>query len=152
MGARRVDITPEVQDAHANYASAFEIIRPEGAAASPERWARAVWEDAPPTLRGFLVVAWRFGLGFRLGPRPAAGYVLGWAIVRSAPDVAVLECRSRFLTGHNIVHVDGPRITWTTLVRYERWPSRVLWPVAAVVHHRVLPYLLSRAKPEAVRA
>jgi hypothetical protein len=125
--------------------SAFEIARPAGDTRSPERWARATWENGPRALSSFILAGWIVGLGFRLGPRPSPDHVQGWAIVSSKPDRIVLEAKSRFMISHNVVQVEDSRVLWTTFVQYEKRSARVFWSLAAPVHHRTLPYLLGRA-------
>jgi hypothetical protein len=64
---------------------------------TPEQWARAVFEGAPPPVRWFLVNGFRYGLGLRFGPQPSPEHVLGWAIIgrSSAPRSASCGARTR---------------------------------------------------------
>jgi hypothetical protein len=146
MRARRVEVA-ETGDplGRSDYASAFAVSRRAGDERSAEQWARAAFEGAPAALRTFVVVGWRYGLGFRLGPRGSAAHVLGWKIASSTPEVVVLTLQSPLVTAHKVVRVDAARVAMTTFVRYERAPARALWSAAAPVHHRTEPYLLGRA-------
>jgi hypothetical protein len=148
MSARRVEVAEAGTLPGAGYASAFEIARRATDTRSPEQWARAAWEGAPRPVRWFLVVAWKAGLGLRLGPRPSPDHVLGWAKVSATPEVVVLESRSMFMSARNVVRIDASRVVWTTLVRFEKGPARALWSLAAPVHHRMIAYLLERASAE----
>lgn len=124
----------------------FSVEEPvRGAARSAEQWARAVFEDAPLVLRWIIRVAWQAFLGARLGPRSSPEHVLGMPILRDEPGLLVLDLPSALIGAHNVVDVGESRVRWVTLVRYERPLARVIWPVAAVIHQRVLPYLLRRA-------
>lgn len=145
MSARRVAVSSETNGAlsEPDYAAAFEITGADGR--SPEQWARAVWEGAPRGLRLLLVAGWTAGLGIRLGPRTTPVHVLGWPIVAAPEGTVVLEGRSPILTARNVVEVLDGCVRWTTFVRYERGLARAVWPVATVVHERVMPYLLRNA-------
>ena len=127
------------------YASAFELSRPATDTRSPEQWARAVWEQAPPPVRWLLLVGWRIGLGLRLGPRDTPAQVLGWVLTSTTGRAVALDARSRLMTARNVVELRGTRVRWTTFVRFDRRPAGTLWFLAAPVHHVMIPYLLRRA-------
>jgi hypothetical protein len=147
--ACRVEVPATVQGRrgapHSDYASAFEI--PIGAKRflTPEQWARATFEEAPALLRLSLAVAWRYGLGLRLGARSSPDHVAGWLISSSGSDSITLEARSRLMVAQNIVAVSESTVVLVTLVQFDRRAGRALWAVAAPVHIRVIPYLLQRA-------
>jgi hypothetical protein len=104
-----------------------------------------VFEDAPRLLRWFIVSGWIVGLGLRLGPRRSRRYVLGWSVVSNTPEVIVLGVGSFMLTARLVVRVAESTVVHATFVRYERAPARIVWPVAAGIHRRVVPFLLGRA-------
>jgi hypothetical protein len=104
-----------------------------------------VFEDAPRLLRSFMVSGWIVGLGLRLGPRGSRSYVLGWSIVSNTPEVIVLGVGSFMITARLVVRVAESTVVHATFVRYERRPAKVIWPVAAVIHRRVIPFLLRNA-------
>ncbi len=58
-----------------------------------EQWLRVTWEGAPRPLRGFLPLAWKFGLGLRLGSSADPARVLGWLVARSDRDLGHHRCR-----------------------------------------------------------
>ncbi|GHG72492.1 DUF2867 domain-containing protein [Streptomyces griseocarneus] len=128
-----------------HYASAFELPAP-GAATSmtPEQWARAVFEGAPPPLRRVLSFGWRRALGLRMAPT-SPQCVLGWHVAESGPRSVVLEARSPLMATRNTVLVREASVVWVTLVRFHRPLARPVWAVAAPVHHTVVPWLLKRA-------
>jgi hypothetical protein len=125
------------------YACQLELDAPT--TQSAEVWARAVFEGAPRLLRWFIVSGWIAGLGLRLGPRRSRRYVLGWSVVSNTPEVIVLGVGSFMLTARLVVRVTESTVVHATFVRYERAPARIVWPVAAVIHRRVVPFLLGRA-------
>ena len=112
---------------------------------SAEGWARAVIEGAPRLLRWFVVTGWIVGLRLRLGPRRSTDLVAGWEIVSSTPTAVILAVGSFALSAHLVVQVEDSRIIHSTFVRYDRWPARFMWTVAAPIHRRVIPYLLEHA-------
>ncbi len=144
--AHRVEVTEKVEEiAEPDYASTFEVIVPDTDVRSPERWARAMFEDAPRAIRWFVVAGWKYALCFRLGPRASSAHVLGWKILASTPDSISLELRSPLVSAHKVLRVEGSRIRVTTVVRYERRIARALWTAATPIHHRTEPYLLGHA-------
>jgi uncharacterized protein DUF2867 len=138
MSVRRVAI-----DSEYDYASAFELSTVDSRPA--EDWARATFEGAPGLIRRLLVLSWSVGLGLRLGPRPSREHVLGWSIIRSNAGSVELAARSRLMAARNVVDVTGSTVRWTTTVQFTRWPGRILWVVAAPIHHLVIARLLGRA-------
>ena len=147
---RRVDVPEAIRSredlAGSDYASAFALaVRADSPAPTPEQWARAAFEGAPAPLLRLLPLAWRLGLGLRLGPRPSPGHVLGWSLTGSDTRTATLTARSGLLTAHNVVALRDNEVVRVTLVRFERRAARPLWAVAAPIHHLTVPYLLARA-------
>ena len=130
----------------ADFGYACELDLPTPTAQTAEQWARAVFEGPPRLLRWFMVSGWVVGLGLRLGSRRSREYVLGWTIVSNAPEVIVLGVRSFMLTARLVVRVTESDVIHTTFVRYERRPARIIWPVAAMIHRRVIPFLLRNAR------
>jgi hypothetical protein len=112
-------------------------------AVTAEQWLRRVWEDAPTGLRVFLRLGWRFGLGLRLGPADPS-HVLGWLIDSSTATTVVVSATSRILDATNTVTTDGDVIRWQTDVRYANGIGRLLWPPAALVHQRMVPWSVRR--------
>jgi hypothetical protein len=146
MHAHRVAVAETFDPlGRSDYASAFDVARRAEDDRSPEQWARAAFEGAPAALRAFIAVGWRYGLGFRLGPRASTAHVLGWKIVSSTPDAIVLDLQSPLATAQKVVRVQTARVVMTTFVRYERLAGRALWSAVTPVHHRTEPYLLGRA-------
>lgn len=151
LKAHRIQVTDAISAISAigelpppDYAFAVEIAVPQTSTRSPEQWARSVFEGAPPPVRRLIRAGWRFPLLFDLATT-GPDQVLGARIASTGPTRIVLEQQSPVMLAHNIVSVEPARIVWVTVVRYRRPIARPLWAVAAVIHHRVLPYLLTRA-------
>ncbi len=146
--ARRIDLPAALTRRDAGVASyAFALVCPRARALTPEQWARAVFEQGPRALRSFVEVGWRAALGLRLGPRGSPDHVAGWAItsVDERPDTITLTATSRVLRARNIVAVDDDVVEWVTTVWFERPPARALWSMAAPIHCRTIPSLLTHA-------
>ncbi|SFQ76885.1 nitroreductase/quinone reductase family protein [Amycolatopsis rubida] len=129
-----------------DFTSTVDIERPDRDKRDALQWARAVWDGAPPPMRGFLRAGW---LGLGLTTRLSPDRVLGWAIASATPDRVVLEAPSPLLTTRNIVHLDADRVYWTTEVTYDRFPARQLWAVAVPIHELVIPARLRHAAGQA---
>lgn len=110
-----------------------------------EDWARAVFEKCPLPVRSFLIVGWRFGLGLRLGPRPSSDHVLGWSLLSTTTDTAVIGVTSWLLTAHNVIEVTESQIRLTTIVRYDQAIARPIWTMASQLHRLAVPRLLDHA-------
>lgn len=127
----------------ADYASAFRVVTGVAQARSPHEWTRAVFEGAPAPLAVFVRFGWRHVLRLRLSESPAS--VAGWRLTTSDEDSAVLEAESPLLEARNVAFVDDQGLTWATYVRFRGRLGRIVWSVAARLHHIVVPYLLRRA-------
>ena len=109
--------------------------------------ARAGLEGAPAPLRAVIFLAHRGVLRFRLRPRHDEATVLGWQVVSSTHDVAVLEAQGPLMRGVLVARRDPESTLRLSTYLYYRRPriARVLWTVVGPVHRRVAPYLLARA-------
>jgi hypothetical protein len=148
---RRVEVPQQIAASFArstaNYAAAFALTTETAATSTPRQWATAVFVGAPAALRWCIVFGWRRVLGLRLGPRPSADHVLGWAIADGdlMAGSTELTAESRLLRASNIVAVEPSAVTWVTLVHYSHAAARLLWALARPVHHLTIRYLLARA-------
>lgn len=112
------------------------------AEATPERWARAMFGDAP-SFRHKLI--WRALLGLRLHPDASPWHVAGWLIGARGDDWIRLDATSWFLAAHLVVQPDDGNVTLTTLLHYRRFPAPVVWGVLSTVHRRLVPVVLRGA-------
>jgi hypothetical protein len=146
--AQRVVVTeaPPAGLRRYDYADAFEIRVRERDAHPAEHWARCALEQAPWPARWTVLIAWRFLLQFRLGPRPSPHHVLGGRILVSEPDVIQLEGSGPLMRGIIVARRVAPaRMRVTTFVVYKRPGARVVWTIAGPIHRRAAPYLMERA-------
>jgi hypothetical protein len=148
--ALRVEVTQQSREldtlADPNYAAAWEVMIPDGDARSAEQWARAIFEEAPPALRAFIVAGWTVGLQLSLGPRPSPDHVLGWKIESATADQIILSVESMLIgTAHFLLKVESSRVLLTNFVRYEKSAARPIWSAVQPLHHRIVPYLLGHA-------
>lgn len=129
----------------ADYADAVALTPRQGDTRSPEQWARAAFEGAPPPMRWFLLAGWRAVLRLRLGPRPSAGHVLGWRIADADAETIRLVVESPLLDARLLLRVAGGSVVLGSRVSYARAIARPIWAVVTPVHRLAIPYLLGRA-------
>lgn len=111
-------------------------------AATPERWARAMFGDVPSTAERFI---WRGLLGLRLSRGRSPHTVAGWRITERGEDRIRLEAASGFLSGNLLVQTSAGEVSLTTFLRYDRPLGRIWWPPLATVHRRLAPGVLRAA-------
>jgi hypothetical protein len=110
-------------------------------------WARAILEDAPPGVRRFLRVSWRWGLLIPLGPVHGPGHVLGWPVADTSTDsLTVLAARSRLgLDTRLAISTDADELVFRTFIRYAHRGAAAVWFVVAPVHRLIVQRLLAAA-------
>jgi deazaflavin-dependent oxidoreductase (nitroreductase family) len=112
---------------------------------SAESWIRRIFEDAPASLRWFLLVGWRV-LGARLGPLHSPDYVLGWRIDANEPTWIRLSVEWRIgLSADLVLSVDGSAVTLSTFVQHHNRVARYAWATLVPIHHVTTRYLVRRA-------
>ena len=127
------------------YTCAFELASPGAGVRSAEAWLRAMFEDAHPALRAFIVSGWIGALRLRLGPRPSPDHVIGWKILSTTHEEIVIGVESPLVSAHQVLQVSEGTVTHVTLVHFERSVAKVVWGVAAPIHVRTIPHLMRRA-------
>jgi hypothetical protein len=146
--AQRIDVPSEILAADTltdpNYTCAFTA--PLTNVCPAENWFRAMFEDAPRSMRWFITTGWVAVLGLRLGPRPSPDHILGWKILSTAPTQVVIGISGSTLSAHQVAWVSNRNVVHVTIVRYDRPIARVLWALAAPIHVRAIPYLMQRAQ------
>lgn len=128
-----------------DYEDSFDVSVAAGNERTPEQWGRAVFEDAPRSVRWFLLVGFRYGLNLRLARRTSPEYVFGWAIVDRKPSSLTIESRSWYLTSRLLFKTEPARVMLSTHVRYDKPIAKILWPPVSILHRQILPRLLRRA-------
>ncbi|WP_018656598.1 DUF2867 domain-containing protein [Actinomadura flavalba] len=105
-------------------------------AATPERWARAMFGDVPSPGERFI---WRGLLGLRLARGRSPETVAGWRVTGRGPDWIRLEAASRSLTANLVVRAGGGQVALGTLMHYRRPLGRLVWTPLSAVHRRLAP-------------
>lgn len=109
---------------------------------SPEQWARAAMEGAPPAGR---FLAWQALLGLRLDLTPSPARVGGWTIADRGDGWIRMEARSWFMTAHIVFRIEPAQVSFATFVRYDRRIAAVVWTPVSAIHRRVAPGFLAGA-------
>jgi hypothetical protein len=111
-----------------------------------EDWARTILEEAPAAVRGALRSGW-FALGVQLGQAGPDRSVLGWEILSSTPDHALLGVRSRLgLRAELLLERRRRTILFATFLQLKNAAARGLWAgLAPVVHRPVVRAVLEHA-------
>lgn len=127
------------------YEDAFALETTAAYERTAEQWARAVLEDAPAAFRRTLRRAW-FVLGLQLGPSRSEGFVFGWEVLSTAPDVALLAVRSRVgLRAELVFKREQHRLVFASFVQPQNPIARAATAAVAPVHRRAVRYLLTQA-------
>jgi hypothetical protein len=77
--------------------------------------------------------------------------VAGWQVDGRGAKWVRLRAQSWFLTGNLVVvrtaadEGAGMVVALATFLRYDRWWGRVWWPVLALVHRSMVPFVLRGA-------
>jgi hypothetical protein len=131
--------------AHIDYEDAFALETTAAHERTAEQWARAVLEDAPAPFRRALRRGW-FVLGLQLGPSRTAGFVFGWEVLSTAPNVALLAVRSRIgLRAELVFKREQSRLVFASFVQEQNRIARAATAAVAPVHRRAVRYLLTQA-------
>jgi hypothetical protein len=121
-----------------DYVDMFAVTTPQAGEATAEQWARATIESAS-SLGRFL--AWRAVCELRLGPNDAE-HIGGWRIVDRGGGWIRLPASSWFMSAQMLFHIEGDRVAFVTLVRYDRPIGRPIWTAASNVHRAAAPGFL----------
>jgi hypothetical protein len=155
-GVRRVAVSPAARAhgtlSHVDYADAFlvEVNSPDGRTA--EEWARAILEGAPSPMER-VVLGLLSIIGLQLGPTPADGFVAGWEVRRSTPELALLGAIAPRigLSAELLFERQQHALLWTTFVQLQKPIGRAVWAGLAPVHRQVVRYLLGQVGAESER-
>jgi hypothetical protein len=130
---------------HVSYEDAFLVETGPAHDRTGEQWARAILEDAPVSTRNALSRGWS-ALGLRLDSTQSDRFVLGWAVRRSTPDVALLGASGRLgLSGELLFERQQHTLLFATFVQLENRLARALWARIAPRHRQVVRDLLEQA-------
>ena len=149
MRARTVTAGPELAAASGGrpeWQHAASV--PADGAADPENWARACFERAPWAMRIFLTVGWRLLL-LEGKPRSDADHVLGWPLVNTSRQTAVLQRRSHLgITATLVFSVGTGATTFSSGMRFGNRFARILWAGVAPTHRWAVRTVLGHAAAE----
>jgi hypothetical protein len=110
---------------------------------SAERWARAIFEDAPAPTRDTLVAGWPL-LGLRLGPLGSDEHVLGWLISANSPDQILLSADGRpDMAAELLVERQHGNLRFASFVALLSPAARELWVEVGPRHERTVRKLLT---------
>jgi hypothetical protein len=130
---------------HVDYEDAFLVETGPAQDRTGEQWARAILEDAPMSTRKALSRGWST-LGLRLGSTQSDRFVLGWEILSSTPDVALLGASGRLgLSGELLFECQQHTLLFASFVQLENRIARGLWGRIAPRHRQVVRDLLEQA-------
>lgn len=123
----------------ADYVDRFT--HPVSRSATPERWARQMFGDAPSRAERFI---WSGLLGLRLLPSPSDDTVAGWLIAGRDEDWIRLTTSSHIVSAVLLVQTGSDELALTTVIRYENPVGRAVWTVLSPIHRGIAPGLLRR--------
>jgi hypothetical protein len=139
--ARALSTLPRV-----DYEDAFVVETGPAQDRTAEQWGRAILEEAPIAIRHALQSGWR-SLGLRLGSSGSDGFVLGWEVRRSTPEVALLGARSPLGLQAELLFKRRKRtLLYATFVRQENHLGRAMWAGVELVHRPVVRLVLLSAR------
>jgi hypothetical protein len=138
-------VTTREDLAGADRALTYELRTDAVTSMTPEQWARGTFEGAPPPVRWFLVLGFKFVLRLKLQSGRSPDLVLGWQMSEEAPDTVILRASSCLIDGYNVATVQDSSVVWTTIVRYKNGLARPIWRMVELVHRIILPYILTHA-------
>ena len=131
-----------------DYADAFSVGRQPDDTRNARQFAHDCLDGAPRAFRAVVPLLWRHVVGFRLGPRPSPGHVLGWRVIGVTPETIELRTQGWQATAGVVIRVLERKVLFTTYFRYERQvPGRITWFILAPVHRFFVPWLLRWASP-----
>jgi hypothetical protein len=126
-----------------DYEDAFRVSG--GIEHTPQQWARAVIDDAPPRVRARLFMGW-LALGLQLGPPWSSRRVLGWRVARSEPGWLLLRANSWLgLRGELLFRREPDGLLFATLIQQRNPVARAVWARITGTHQHVVRSLLAHA-------
>jgi hypothetical protein len=135
--ARALSTLPRI-----DYADAFRVTA--NASHSAEHWARAVLQDAPPSVRRRLLAGWT-GIGLKLQPWSSTR-VLGWRVRRNEPDFVLLSADSWLgFRGELLFRSQPHGLLFATFVQQTNPITRAMWAAITPRHQATVRSLLTHA-------
>ncbi len=129
----------------ADYTDAFVLATDGAPDHTAQRWAHAIFEDAPAPVRAVLRVGW-LALGLKLAASSSEHGVLGWELRQRTPGHVLLGVESRIgMPAELVLERRGGELLFATLVELRNPAVRVLWAGVAPLHRLIVRQLLGRA-------
>ena len=123
-----------------DYADAFAVDVP--VRQSPEEWIR-LSAAASPALFSAVRLA-HHALGLPLAPPGSPDHLIGWNILRSDTEEAVLGNDGVFGTPRIVGLTPPGQVVVATLIQLNGFRGRTLWAAGAPVHRAVARYILDK--------
>jgi Family of unknown function (DUF6463) len=138
--------------ARVDYEDAFIVEIGRAQDRTAERWARAIFDDAPMPIRRPLRWAW-LAQGLKLGSARSDRLVLGWELRDSTPDFALLGADSRIGMPAEILFMrQQDSLLVAVFVQHENPIARAVWAVVQhLLHRRLSPSIASSGVARFVR-
>jgi Protein of unknown function (DUF2867) len=123
-----------------DYADAFAV--DVAVQHSPEEWIRLEAAASPALFRAVRIA--HRGLGLRLAPAGSSEHPIGWNILRSDSEEAVLGIDGVLGTPRIVGLAPPGEFVVVTLIRLNGLRGRALWAVCAPLHRAVARYILNK--------
>jgi hypothetical protein len=123
-----------------DYADAFAV--DVAVRHTPEEWIRLSAAASPSLFSAVRLV--HHALGLPLGPPDSPDHLIGWNIVRSDGEEAVLGNEGVFGMPRIVGLTQPGQVVVATLIRLDGLRGRAIWAVVAPVHRAVARYILNK--------
>jgi hypothetical protein len=145
--ARQVTVPDDVRDLSTlpriDYADAFLVDTSAHPERTTERWAKAILEEAPASMRAKLLSGWT-ALGLKAAESGPS--ILAWQVRSSAPDTLLLGRDSRIgMPGELLFALRPEGLLFATFVHHHTPATRAVWAAVERTHVRTVLELLERA-------
>jgi hypothetical protein len=145
--ARQVTVPDDVRDLSTlpriDYADAFLVDTSAHPERTAERWAKAILEEAPASMRAKLLSGWT-ALGLKAAESGPS--ILAWQVRSSAPDTLLLGRDSRIgMPGELLFALRPEGLLVATFVHHHTPATRAVWAAVERTHVRTVLELLERA-------
>ncbi|MDT5290922.1 MAG: hypothetical protein QOF88_5811 [Mycobacterium sp.] len=145
--ARKVTVPDDVRELSTlpriDYADAFLVDTSAHPERTAERWAKAMLEEAPASMRAKLLSGWT-ALGLKAAESGPS--ILAWEVHSSAPDALLLGRDSRIgMPGELLFALRPEGLLFATFVHHRTPATRAVWAAVVRTHVRTVLELLERA-------
>jgi hypothetical protein len=125
-----------------DYEDAFLVENVAAEVRTAEQWARAILEDAPPPVKGKVLLGW-LAIGLRPTVSASRRSVLGWEIRASTPDFVLLGRASLIgMPGQLLFKRERDALLFATFVQHHNPIARAVWAATEPRHVPIVRDLL----------